>query len=110
MREIHNIWDVSEHRSLNELALVSVQAPEGLKPHRKGEAEPGAGMCAQLHLFPAGLLLPSVPSARLSLALRIKLREQQVPMLRATLAHLPCASLNPGIPGSIPSLVATEPH
>lgn len=69
MREIYNIRDVSEHRSLNKLAWVSVQALEGLKP--------GAGMYAQLCLFPAELLLlPNLPSACLSLAVRTELRKQ----------------------------------
>lgn len=45
MQEIYNIWDVSEHRSLNKLVWVSVLAPEGLKPTAK-ERQSQALACA----------------------------------------------------------------
>lgn len=35
LRRIHSIWDVHEHRSLNELAWVSVQALRGSSPPRR---------------------------------------------------------------------------
>lgn len=45
LRKIYNIWDVHEHRSLNKLACVSVQAPRGSSPPRR-LGESGVQACA----------------------------------------------------------------